>query len=106
VTTLSVATTEYTKGDDGNRKEMTEWHRAVVWGTNAENCNKYLVKGSQVAVEGRLQTRQWEKDGEKRYSTEIVAQRVEFLSAAGGKKSEEPRREEPPKEPSLDDIPF
>lgn len=82
VTTLSVATTEYRAGRDGApRQEFTEWHRIVVWGKQAENCHKYLKKGSAVFVEGRIQTRSWDdKNGQKRYSTEIIASNVQFMS--------------------------
>lgn len=80
VATLKVATTEaWTK--DGQRQEQTEWHRIVVWGRQAENCAKYLSKGRQVLVEGRLQTRAWDDktSGQKRYTTEIVANNVQFI---------------------------
>ena len=64
----------------GDRKERTEWHRIVVWGKQAENCAEYLTKGRACHIEGRLQPRDWEdKDGNKRYTTEIVADRVTFL---------------------------
>lgn len=80
VCTLNVATTEFRTGQDGQRQELTEWHRIVVWGKQAENCKKYLAKGRMVFVEGRLQTRSWDdQSGQKRYSTEIVANNVQFL---------------------------
>lgn len=86
VATLSLATTDYRKAPDGSRQEMTEWHRIVVWGKQAENCSKYLSKGRPVFVEGRLQTRSWEdQNGNKRYSTEVVAQNVQFLGAGGNR---------------------
>lgn len=87
VCSLSVATNEYTgKGD--KRQERTEWHRVTVWGDQAEHCSKYLEKGRSVYVEGRLQTRSWEdKDGKKRYSTDIVADRVVFLGGESAGKS-------------------
>lgn len=82
VTNLSVATTrKYTK--DGEPKEETEWHRVNVWGKSGEACARFLTKGRQVYVEGRLQTRSYEKDGEKRYSTEIIADTVQFLGKKG-----------------------
>ena len=85
VCTLSVATTDYRNGPDGQRQEFTEWHRVVVWNKQAENCSKYLAKGRSVLVEGRLQTRSWEdKQGQKRYVTEIVAQNVQFVGGGGG----------------------
>lgn len=81
VARLSVATSENWLSKDGQKQERTEWHRIVVWGKQAENCAKHLSKGRQVYVEGRLQTRQWEdQQGQKRYTTEIVAQTVQFLS--------------------------
>jgi single-strand DNA-binding protein len=85
VCNLSVATNEVFKDKTGQRQERTEWHRVTVWGEQAENCHKFLAKGRSVYVEGRLQTRSWDdKEGKKRYSTEIVADRVVFLSSAGG----------------------
>ena len=66
------------------RKDRTEWHRVIVWGASGENCAKYLTKGSKAYVEGRIQTREWEdKEGNKRYTTEIVASSVQFLSPRG-----------------------
>ena len=80
VCSLNIATTEFRMGQDGQRQEMTEWHRVVVWGKQAENASKYLAKGRGVFVEGRLQTRSWEdQNGQKRYTTEIVANNVQFL---------------------------
>jgi single-strand DNA-binding protein len=82
VARLNVATSEQWTGKDGQKQERTEWHRIVVWGRQAENCAKYLSKGRQVYVEGRLQTRQWEDpQGAKRYTTEIVASTVQFIGA-------------------------
>lgn len=84
VVTLNVATTDtWTK--DGQRQEQTEWHRVIVWNKQAENCAKYLAKGRSVFIEGKLQTRSWDdKNGQKRYTTEIVASNVQFLPNAGG----------------------
>jgi len=85
VARLSVATSENWTDKQGQKQERTEWHRIVVWGKLAELCGKYLSKGRQVYVEGRLQTRQWEdQQGQKRYTTEIVANTVQFLGATGG----------------------
>jgi len=85
VCSLSLATTEFRMGQDGQRQETTEWHKVVVWGKQAENASKYLAKGRGVFIEGRLQTRAWEdKDGQKRYTTEIVANNVQFLPSGGG----------------------
>ena len=81
VTRLNVATSENWMGKDGQKQERTEWHRIVVWGKLAELCGKYLAKGRQVYVEGRLQTNSYEKNGVKMYSTEIVANTVQFLGS-------------------------
>lgn len=84
VCNLSVATNEVWKDKSGQKQEKTEWHRVNVWGEQAENCSKFLAKGRSVYVEGRLQTRSWDdKEGKKRYSTEIVAERVVFLGGQG-----------------------
>jgi single-strand DNA-binding protein len=82
---LRIATTEVYKDKSGQRQEKTEWHRVTVWGDTAENCNKYLSKGRSVYVEGRLQTRSYDKEGQKHYATDIVADRVVFLGSGGGK---------------------
>ncbi len=85
VADLRLATNRRFKGRDGNWQDDTQWHRIVVWAKQAENCKEYLSKGSQVYIEGRLQTRQWEdRDGNKRYTTEVVADTVQFLSGRGG----------------------
>lgn len=81
VATLRIATTE-SWNKDGQKQEQTEWHRVVVWGRQAENCAKYLSKGRSVFVEGRLQTRSWDdKTGQKRYTTEIIANNVQFIGS-------------------------
>jgi single-strand DNA-binding protein len=80
VARLSVATSENWTDRDGNKQERTEWHRVVVWGKLADLCGKYLSKGREVYLEGRLQTRSWEdQQGQKKYTTEVVAQTVTFL---------------------------
>jgi single-strand DNA-binding protein len=81
VCNLSVATTDRFTDRAGQQRDQTEWHNIVVWGKQADLCGQYLKKGRQVYVEGRLTTRQYDaKDGTgKRYRTEIVAQRVQFL---------------------------
>lgn len=81
VTRLSVATSENWTGKDGQKQERTEWHRIVAWGKLAEICGKHLSKGRQVYVEGRLQTRSWEDNGQKKYTTEIIANTVQFLGS-------------------------
>src|SRR3954471_1820105 len=85
VATLNLATTEVWNDKGGQKQEKTEWHRIVLWGKSAESLNEYLVKGKQIYVEGRLQTRQWDdKDGNKRYTTEIRGDRIVLLGGAGG----------------------
>lgn len=79
---LSVATSENWTDREGQKQERTEWHRIVVWGRMAEVCGQHLAKGRQVYVEGKLQTRSWEDpQGQKKYTTEIVANSVQFLGA-------------------------
>ena len=83
VATITVATSENWVDKEGAKQERTEWHRVVAWGKLAEICGKHLSKGRQVYVEGRLQTRSWEdQQGQKKYSTEIVASTVQFLGSA------------------------
>ena len=86
VAQFNIATNERWGGKDGQpAQERTEWHRIVVWGRTAENCAQYLDKGRSVYVEGRLQTREWtDKEGQKKYTTEIIAQTVQFLGGKGG----------------------
>jgi single-strand DNA-binding protein len=85
VATLSLATTDVWNDKAGQRQEKTEWHRVVVWGKQAETLAEYLTKGRQIYVEGRLQTRQWDdKDGNKRYTTEIRSDRIVLLGGRGG----------------------
>ena len=85
VATLNLATTEVWNDKGGQRQEKTEWHRIVLWGKQAESLQEYLTKGKQIYVEGRLQTRQWDdKDGNKKYTTEIKADRITLLGGGGG----------------------
>lgn len=82
VCNFSIATSESWTDKAGQKQEKTEWHRIVVWGKLAELCNQYLGKGRQAFVEGKLQTRAWEdKEGQKRYTTEIMANTVQFLDS-------------------------
>jgi len=86
VATLNLATTEVWNDRSNQRQEKTEWHRVVLWGKQAESLQEYLTKGKQIYVEGRLQTRQWDdKDGNKRYTTEIKCDRVTLLGGGGGR---------------------
>ena len=86
VATLNMATTEVWNDKQGQRQEKTEWHRVVLWGKSAESLTEYLTKGKQIYVEGRLQTRQWDdKDGNKRYTTEIRGDKIVLLGGGGGR---------------------
>lgn len=84
VATFGVATNRVWKDKDGAKQESTEFHNIVVFGRQAETTAQYLKKGSSVLVEGRLQTRSWEQDGQKKYRTEIVADRVQFGERRSG----------------------
>lgn len=80
-----LATTTSWNDNEGNRQERTEWHNVIVWGKQGENCGKFLSKGRQVFVEGEIRSRSYDdKDGNKRYITEIIAQNVRFLGGQGG----------------------
>jgi len=80
ICTFSLATSEqWTDKNTGEKQERTEWSRIVVFGKAAETCEKYLTKGSQIYLEGRLQTRQWEREGQQHYTTEIVVSNFQFL---------------------------
>ncbi len=81
VTNFSIATSEKFKNKQGDVQEKTEWHRIVAWGKLAEICAQYLTKGAQVYVEGKLQTRSWEKEGVKLYTTEIVISEMQMLGS-------------------------
>ena len=116
VTNFNVATNEVWNDKDGNKQERTEWHRVVLWRKLAEIAGEYLKKGSKVYLEGRLQTRSWEdKDGVKRYTTEVVADNMTMLDAksegggsSSGVSSAPPPSEAPPAADSgaEDDLPF
>jgi single-strand DNA-binding protein len=85
VTNVSIATTETWKDKNGEKQEKTEWHRVAFFGKLAEIAGEYLKKGSQVYVEGRLQTRKWQdKDGQDKYTTEIIADRMQMLGSRQG----------------------
>src|SRR2546425_8173640 len=99
VTTFSLATNRYGQGPDGEKKEYTDYHNIVVWNIGkrnlAEICAQYLHKGSLVYIEGRLQTRSWEgQDGQKRTTTEINANDVQFLESRGAAGGQPPSEEE------------
>ena len=101
VTTFSIATNESRRNSDGNWDDHTEWHRCVLFGKQAETAAEYVKKGQMVYVEGRLQTRSWEdKDGVKRYSTEVVGNSFTML----GRRSVDEGGKPPPADD--DDLPF
>ncbi len=84
VANFNIATKEFWTGKDGNKEERTEWHRVVAWARLGEICGEYLVKGKQVYIEGKLRTRSWEdRDGNKRYTTEVLAQSMQMLGSPG-----------------------
>ena len=85
VANFRIATNRVYTDRNGQRQEQTEWHNIVAWGKLAEICERYLKKGSSVYIEGRIQTRSWEdQSGQKRWTTEIVAQQMNMLGAVGG----------------------
>lgn len=84
VCSFSLATNRVYNDRDGKRQESTDYHNVVVFGKQAETVSKYLTKGSGAYVEGRMQTRSWDKDGQKQYRTEVVADRIQFGPRSGG----------------------
>jgi single-strand DNA-binding protein len=86
IANIRVATTETWKNKDGSKGEKTEWHTVVMFGKLGEIAGQYLKKGSLVYIEGKLQTRSWEKDGEPRYATEVRAETMKMLPSGNGKK--------------------
>lgn len=103
VTTFRVASNRTWRDKDGNSHEETEWFRIVAWDKLGEICNNYLTKGTRVYIEGRLQTRKWtDRDGQERYTTEVIAQDMIILSAKGERgpvPDAEPVYDEPVDEP-------
>ena len=121
ITNITLATTENWKDKSGEKQEKTEWHRVAFFGKLAEIAGEYLKKGSQVYVEGRIQTRKWQdKEGQDRYTTEIVADRMQMLGSRGNsfEVSDSPSESRPQQRPAQqaqqkggfddmdDDIPF
>ncbi|WP_430626805.1 single-stranded DNA-binding protein [Thiobacter aerophilum] len=104
VTRVRIATSETWK-KNGEKHEKTEWHNVVFFGRLAEIVGEHLKKGSLVYIEGHLQTRSWEKDGETRYTTEIVAESMKMLPS-GGKATGAPKTQKGQSKPSYDDGPF
>lgn len=114
---ISLATSEKWKDSDGNQKEKTEWHRIVAWRRQAEFVGEWLKKGQLVSIEGKLQTRSWEQDGQKKYMTEIIADNITMLGSraegGGGSKAGGPPKDEDAPAASTesiddddDDLPF
>jgi single-strand DNA-binding protein len=103
---FSMATSESWKDQDGNKQDRTEWHNVVAWRKLAEICGEYLKKGSKVYIEGKLQTSSYEKDGQKHYSTKVVADNVVFLSTK--KEETQSTQEASPKSDTSNnsDLPF
>lgn len=112
VTNISVATSEKWKGKDGSQQEHTEWHRVSFFGKTAEIAGEYLKKGSPVYIEGRIRTRKWQdKDGQDKYSTEIVGDRLQLLGGKAQASGETPEQKPARKQSGgfdqmADDIPF
>lgn len=113
VANFNIATSETFKNKNGERETRTEWHRVVAWSRLAEICNEYLKKGKQVYIEGRLQTRSWDdQNGNKRYTTEIVASNMVMLGRAGDAPGDVPPQDFPEEEQEAaapagdDDLPF
>lgn len=120
VATFSIATNRVYRDRDGKKQEQSDFHNVVVFGRQAETVGQYLKKGNSAFVEGRMQTRSWEQDGQKKYRTEIVADRVQFGPKSGGgsgggaskdyadapKKAEGEGIEYPQEEINPEDIPF
>ncbi|MBL7994463.1 single-stranded DNA-binding protein [bacterium] len=117
ISSFSIATNNVYKGKDGNMVEQTDWHKVVTWRKLAEISGQYLKKGSLVCVEGQLKTRSWDdKDGVKRYMTEIIAETMQMLSSKKGveqqelltheQANDEPVETDETETPSKDDLPF
>jgi single-strand DNA-binding protein len=115
VANFTLATSQKFTDKQGEKKTQTEWHRIVAWAKLAEICNEYLKKGKQVYIEGRLQTRSWDDNGTKKYTTEVVANNLQMLGRASDAPSEPPPTEVPPAEQPVpsgaaagedDDLPF
>ena len=102
---FSIATSERRKDSDGTWGDHTEWHNIICWGKTAENVAKYCQKGKQVYVEGRIQTRKWQdKEGNDRYSTEIVADQVKFMSDRSQGQASPKKASSNPIDDFMDDI--
>jgi single-strand DNA-binding protein len=105
---FSLATSEHWKDKDGNKKEATEWHTVEVWGKQAEAIHRWIEKGRELCVTGKINTNKWEKDGKTQYRVVIRASEVSFVGAKAEPKKEEGRRERGGREetptPAMDDM--
>jgi len=112
ITNFNLATDEQRKDKSGEKVKITEWHRIVTFGKLAEICGNYLAKGKMVYVEGRIRTNSWEdKDGVKRYTTEIIASDMKMLDSKGMTRERDGREEPPPAASAFgpmpdEDVPF
>ena len=106
--TLSLATHEIWRDANGDKKEDLQWHRIVIWGKQGENVMKYVKKGDLPYIEGKIQTDNYEKDGQKIYMTKIVAREIKFLTpkSQGDEKSYNPQQNQNQKSANDEDIPF
>ena len=106
VTTLSIATSDSWKDkDSGMDQERTEWHRVVLWRRLAEIAGEYLKKGSKDYIEGQLQTRKWEQEGQTRYTTEIIARDMQFLDSRGSSNTSSTQKSSEMNDQSAADVP-
>ena len=106
VTTLSIATSDSWKDkESGMDQERTEWHRVVLWRRLAEIAGEYLKKGSKVYIEGQLQTRKWEQEGQTRYTTEIIARDMQFLDSRGSSNTSSTQKSSEMNDQSVADVP-
>lgn len=109
VCTFGVATNRTWKDKDGAKQESVDFHNIVVFGKQAESTSQYMKKGSQIMIEGRIQTRSWETDGQKKYTTEIIAENVQFGTKPKSNADAKPEDEAQPTafdEEVIQDIPF
>ena len=106
VTTLSIATSDSWKDkDSGIDQERTDWHKVVLWRRLAEIAGEYLKKGSKVYIEGQLQTRKWEQEGQTRYTTEIIARDMQFLDSRGSSNTSSTQKSSEMNDQSAADVP-
>ena len=103
---ISIATSDSWKDKDTQEvQERTEWHRVVLWRNLAENAGKFLKKGSKVYIEGQLQTRKWEQEGQTRYTTEIIARDMQFLDSRGSSNNSSTQKSSEMNDQSAADVP-